>query len=165
GQFDQAGALLAEAHEQYERAGDRSEALATETRIAESLVLAGEAAEALERAEATLARVGVFEGIAAVVPTLQRIRGLALMQLGRLEEAREALSDSVGRARIARADYELALALDTMVLLGQIGGVDPRAADLHAFERERDSILSKLGVVSTPTMPRPPRDRELLAAH
>ena len=37
------------------------------------------------RAETTLERARSFDGIFVLVPTLQRVRGLALMQLGRLE--------------------------------------------------------------------------------
>ncbi len=150
GRFEEAASLLAEAHGQYERDRERGEVLATEARIAESLVLSGAAEDALHQAERTLARVGTFEGIFVLVPTLQRARGLALIQLGRPEEAREALTESLRRARLESADYDVALALDALAALPRLGG-EPR----EGIERERDSILEKLGVVATPEIPLP----------
>ena len=80
----------------------------------------------------------------------ERVRGLALMQLGRLEETREALVESETRARADSADYEVALALDALVTLGLLEG---RPAE--KTERERDRIFGRLGVVRTPRIPLP----------
>jgi tetratricopeptide (TPR) repeat protein len=150
GRFDEAQALLAEAHEHHERDGERGELLETEARIAESLLFQGAAGDALDHAETTLVRAGTFEGIFVLVPTLQRVRGLALMGLGRLEEAREALTESLRQARLDSADYEVALALDSLVALRRVGGESTRD-----IERERDAIFRRLGVVATPEIPLP----------
>jgi class 3 adenylate cyclase/tetratricopeptide (TPR) repeat protein len=148
GRFDEARSSLAEARAQHERDGERGEVLETEARIAEALLLEGAAADALEQVERTLARARTFDGIFALVPTLERVRGLALMQLGRPEEARAALTDSLDRARLDTADYDVALALDSLAALGRLTG-EPASA----FERERDAIFRRLGVVASPELP------------
>ena len=150
GRFDEARLLLAEAREEFERSGERGEVLVTEARIAESLVFEGAAGEALALVARTLARAETFEGIFVLVPTLERIRGQALMQLGRLEEARVALGESIRRGRLDDADFEVALALDSLAALGRLEGKPTRAV-----ERERDEIFGRLGVVATPEIPLP----------
>jgi tetratricopeptide (TPR) repeat protein len=158
GRFEEAAPLLLEAREEFERAGERGEVLVAEARIAESLVFRGLPADALERADATLARAGGFEGIFVLVPTLHRIRGLALVQLGRLDEARFALEGSLAHARLESADYEVALALDSLVRLGALDGGTPQTV-----ERERDRIFRRLGIVASVDVPLPPRSRERAA--
>jgi tetratricopeptide (TPR) repeat protein len=150
GRVDEALALLDEARTEFGRAGERGEVLVTDARIAESLVFAGRADEALELAVETLRRAGTGEGVFILMPMLERVRGLALMQLGRLEEARAALVESERRARADSADYEVALALDALVTLGLLEG---RPAE--KTERERDRIFGRLGVVRTPRIPLP----------
>jgi len=145
GRFEEARHLLGEAHEEFERAGERSDVLVTEARTAEALVLQGAAQEALDLARSTLERAGSYEGIFVLVPTLQRVSGLALMQLGRPAEARAALTESMGGARLDGADYEVALALDALVALGRLDGRSPEAV-------ERDAIFGRLGVVATSRM-------------
>jgi hypothetical protein len=89
---------------------------------------------------------------------LLRLRGCALLQLGRLDEARHALEDALARARgheadfvIKSADYEAARTLDALVRLGELVG-DPSLDGLRA---ERDEILARLGIVGLPEVPRP----------
>ena len=83
------------------------------------------------------------------------MRGLALLQLGRFDEAHAALDESVESARKAGADYEVALALDALAVLCEFDGENPETA-----ERERDAIFARLGVVATPEFPLPPDKRE-----
>ena len=155
GRFDEARRLHEEAREEYERAGESSEVLVTEARMAELLVLEGSAEDALDRAGRTLARSPASDGIFPLGPTLHRMRGLALLQLGRREEARAALDESLESARNAGADYEVALALDARAVLGRLAGESAETA-----ERERDAIFARLGVVATPEFPLPPDSRE-----
>jgi hypothetical protein len=149
--LDGARRLLGEAHEEDERAGESNEVLVTEARLAELLVFESSAADALDHADQTLERSRGFDGIFPLEPTLQRVRGAALLQLGRYDEARAALTDSVERATKAGADYESALALDALAALDLLEGESPETA-----ERERDAIFTRLGVVTTPEFPLPP---------
>ncbi len=151
GRFDEARPLLAEAQAEFERAGEWSEALVAEARLAELLVFERSAAEALDLAQRALARLERYEGIVALEPVLHRVRGLALLQLGRPGEAQAALSESLESARRAGADYEIALALDALAALGLPDGEPPEPAG-----RERDAIFARLGVVATPEIPLPP---------
>jgi hypothetical protein len=80
------------------------------------------------------------------------------MQLGRLAEAREALTESLRLARRDSAVYEVGLALDALVALGRLDG-----GSETAVERERDSIFRGLGVVATPKVPLPLDVKELSA--
>lgn len=152
GQFDEARRLHSEAHDEYERAGESNEVLVTEARQVELLVLEGSADHALQAADRTLERSRDFDGIFPLRPTLHRMRGLALLQLGRLDEARTALSESLEGAREAGADYEVALALEALVTLD--------GENRESAERERDAIFARLGVVATPEFPLPPDKRE-----
>jgi hypothetical protein len=83
------------------------------------------------------------------------MRGLALLQLGRFDEARAALDESLDGARKMGADYEVALALDTLAVLDRLEGESSETE-----ERERDAIFARLGVVATPEFPLPPDKRE-----
>ncbi len=151
GRFDEARTVLQEALAEFEQTGEQSEALTTEARIAECLVLQGESEAALELASAALARARAPEGASVLVPMLQRLRGCALMQLYRLDEAREALAESLADARSRGADYEIGLALDALVKLGALNGKTTRE-----LEDERRAIFDRLGVVRTPEIPLPP---------
>jgi class 3 adenylate cyclase/tetratricopeptide (TPR) repeat protein len=156
GRFDEARRLLVEAHDEFGRTGEPSEVLVTEARLAELLVFERSTAEALDLAERTLDRSPSYEGIFPLGPTLQRVRGLVLLQLSRFGEARAALVESVESARKAGADYEVALALDALAALDRLDGENP-----ETVERERDAIFARLGVVATPELPLPPDRREL----
>lgn len=155
GRFDEARRLHAEAHEEYTRAGESSEVFVTEARMAELLVLEGSAEDALARADETLTRSASTDGIFPLRPTLLRMRGLALLQLGRLGEARAALGESLESAREAGADYEVGLVLDAFAVLDRLDGENAETA-----ERERDAIFARLGVFATPEFPLPPGKRE-----
>jgi class 3 adenylate cyclase/tetratricopeptide (TPR) repeat protein len=151
GRFDEARTLLREALAEFEQTGEQSEVLTTEARTAECFVLQGDSKAALALASATLARARAPEGAPVLVPMLQRLRGCALMQLGRLDEAREALAESLADARSKEAEYEIALALDAFVELGALKG-DPTAE----VEEERRAIFDRLGVVRIPEIPLAP---------
>ena len=85
-----------------------------------------------------------------VIALLNRVRGSALLQLGRLEEARVTLETAVAEARQRNASYELALALDSLATLASLTG-----EEAEELESERDAILDRLGVVSIPEIPLP----------
>jgi class 3 adenylate cyclase/tetratricopeptide (TPR) repeat protein len=148
GRFDEARAMLNEAKEEYERAGERSEVLLTDAKLAECLMLEGESRAALAVASAALRQAESIEGVYLAIPTLLRVRGCALAQLGRMNEARADLLESLAAAREKNADYEVALTLDALVDVGRAAGepVDELAG-------ERDLIFERLGVVAMPPVP------------
>jgi class 3 adenylate cyclase/tetratricopeptide (TPR) repeat protein len=149
GRFEEARALLSEAREEYERAGDDGEVLLTDARLAECLVLEGEAEAAGGLSSTALRRAEALGGdVFGSKAVLYRAHGCALMQQGRLEEARAALELSLGDARQRGADYDIALALDALVALGRLTDEPTKA-----IQEERDGIFERLNVVRTPTIP------------
>ena len=140
--------MLNEARAEYERSGERGEVLLTEAKLAECLVLEGDSHAALALATSALERVESVEGVYVVIPSLLRVRGCALAQLGRLPEARETLLESLESARAKQADYEVGLTLDALVGLGRLTG-----QGVGELESERDTIFARLGVVATPEIP------------
>lgn len=121
---------------------------AAETRVleAEAHLFAGDPEGAL----AALERVGEYGDEAAagagIGPLALRIRGAALAGLGRTDDAREALQQSVDESASSGADYDLALSL---VELARLHGGTTDEAD-----RARQ-ILDRLGVDPTVVCPDP----------
>jgi class 3 adenylate cyclase/tetratricopeptide (TPR) repeat protein len=146
GRYKEALALLEEARERSREVGSEAEVVETEARVAECLLLRGEAGSALEIATETLERAQEVEGLAAQVPLIQRVRGLALMVLNRSGEGAEALAESLRLGRARRAEYEVALTLQAMARASSNG----TRADLEAEAR---SIAQRLGIISLPELP------------
>jgi class 3 adenylate cyclase/tetratricopeptide (TPR) repeat protein len=156
GRLDEARSLLEEARALHLEADQPTEALRTDAAIAECLVRQGDAQSALALVESTLARSAETEGLAVLGSELERLRGCALLQLGRFDEARRALEEALETTRrqgadfaIKSADYEAAATLDALVRLGEVIG-EPSLAELSA---ERDVILAVLGIVALPELP------------
>ena len=92
-----------------------------------------------------------FSGIPSFDPgrkrfELRRIRGCALLGLGRADEARAALEESLRDGRVRNAPFEVALTLEAMIQLERSQGVEPELE----WVAERDQIYQQLGVVSPP---------------
>ena len=119
-------------------------------RLAECHALRGAATSALDLATDALDRAGTAEG-GAVEPMLERVRGYALAQLGRRDEAREAFEASLTRARGRGGgiQFDVALALDALIRLAVATGEQVPAA----FEAERAELLELLGVVRVADVP------------
>ncbi len=150
GEFDEAQASLTEAREHFAESGDKGELLASDARIAECLVLAAKPDEARALADATFETAVATEGTSLLMPVLGRVRGCALMQLGRTGEAREALEETLSAARELKMDYEVALTLSALSALAAADG-----APADRVDQERDAIFKRLGVVATPGIPVP----------
>jgi len=138
--------LLEEARASFLEAGEPDEVAATEVGIAEALVYADRADEALARTEemaaSALARPGQPNASA-----LARVRGYALARLGLIPQARQALTASLDAARRRGDAYDEALAADGVIRLAETGGQAPDP-DLPAC---RDELFSRLGLVAVPT--------------
>jgi tetratricopeptide (TPR) repeat protein len=147
GRYKEALELLEQARELNHGIGDEPEELESDVRIAECLAMQGRAAEALELAAEAVARSETLGGPAT--PQLQRVRGCALAQLGRLAEAREALDESVAGARGREAEYEEALALQALARIGAIEG----SSDAPELEARSRAIFERLGVVASQMIP------------
>ena len=152
GRFEEAHELLAEARDANDRVGARDQVVTTNARFAECLVLEGAAERARTLAVETLAAARAQHAIDQLVPMLERIEGSALMQLGQLDAAKQALEQSVEDAREQNAVYELSLALDALALLRTL-----RNEPTEKLVAERDDIFEQLDIVSSPSVPLPER--------
>lgn len=155
GSFEEAHTLLNEARELYAAEGDEIDLLTTDARVIECLVLEQSAAEALELTAKALQRAEETAGVSVLGATLHRLRGWALMQIGDLDAAEQALEESLRLARlddenfgIRSADYEVALTLSAIVRLHALRGEATAES-----EAERDAIFSRLGVVAVAEPP------------
>jgi len=151
GRFEEARRLLEEGRTESRDVGAEVEVLEADVRLAECYLLEGDGASALDGAAAASARARTIDGVTVQTPTLERIRGYALMQLGRLEAAEGALNESLRAARARNAGYEVALTLRGFMDLARLRGstVDEEMA------REAGDILERVGVVSIPNIPLP----------
>ena len=142
GRHDEALDALRDARSVYADIRAPDGVLDCDARIAECLALRGDASLALDLANDALARAGSAEG-GAVGSILERVRGYALGQMGRSDDAQAAFDASL---RLARArggmQFDLALALDAIIRLSRISGDRAPAG----FEEERAELLEHLGV-------------------
>jgi tetratricopeptide (TPR) repeat protein len=129
--------------------GSATDSMDADGRIAECLVFAGMAEASLERANAALAKAEAQEGVSGQTPLLQRVRGWALMQLGRTDEAREAFDAALAVSSAREAPYETALTLGALAQLSRLEGLAPDPED----DLESRRILTELGVVAVPVVP------------
>lgn len=118
GRQDEALSLLQAARDHFKSEGQAGEVIVVDAFIAESLCLAGQYADALALAEATLRRVQAHAGVATATPLLERIRGVALLGLGRVAEAEDALRLGLQNARAHGAGHEIAFLLKALIDAG-----------------------------------------------
>jgi class 3 adenylate cyclase/tetratricopeptide (TPR) repeat protein len=149
GRFAEALELFDLARAEFLYVGAQEDALDTEGKVAECLLLMGDEEAALARSAEALSQVETRGVVGVAVPLLQRVRAYALIRRGELEEARDALEKSLQAARERRAEYEVALTLRALGKLALAEGRDP-AVDL---ESESRSILDRLDVVSVTEVP------------
>jgi class 3 adenylate cyclase/tetratricopeptide (TPR) repeat protein len=148
GELATARPLLEEARAFQVRTGKPGEVLRTDAWLAELLLLAGETDEAmavLERANALLAST---DGGVVMRPTLARLRGWGLLQLGRLEEAGDSLEEALQASKRRSDVREEALTLDAMLTLVRLVAHAP--AEL---EQARHDRFEQLGIVEPPHFP------------
>ena len=148
GRLVEARDLLGAARVGYLRVGEPGEALSTDVRIAECLVLAGQNAAA-ETLVADLAAQTAARGMAAEAAALDRLRGYLLAQQGQPGPAAEAFEASLASARERSALYDQALSLDALIRLAD--HVGPPAS--HAQTAARAALFGRLGVIATAAFP------------
>jgi class 3 adenylate cyclase/tetratricopeptide (TPR) repeat protein len=146
GRLDEADELYEEARSVFGAVGIESEVLETDARRAELLVMRERAEEALGLANEALQRLRA-QGGALQEPSLERMRGYALAQLGRADEASVAFERSAAAARERDAVYEVALTLDAIARLRASRGAEPDDED------ERRALVERLGLIAVPAVP------------
>jgi tetratricopeptide (TPR) repeat protein len=147
GDVDEALRLFEEVHQLFKAAGDAREVGASGA-LAECLLRKGSVTEALALVEGSLRREAL-SGDTAFAAMLHRLRGYANVALGRIADAWADFDESLAVARGMGAAYEVALTLEAISVVAELGGlaVDPSTAD------ERAALLEQLGVLATPPPP------------
>ena len=146
GRIEEARASFAQAREELRFVGAGGDVLDVDAREAECLLLAGEAAEALALADATLS---AEEPEGALVPLLERTRGYALAAGGDQARARVALEAGLAASRSRGADHEAAFTLQALIRLASLEGEIPDPE----WVRGSGEILSTLGIIAVPAFP------------
>jgi class 3 adenylate cyclase/tetratricopeptide (TPR) repeat protein len=167
GRLDEARASFEEARAMYLESGQPDEALRADAGIAECLVLEGEASAAIALIDEIVAGAST-DDLSVLESTLCRLRGCALLRLGRFDQARNELEEALRIVPQNDADfgmrsaaYEAALILDALVQLGHVSGI----AALAEVAAARDEVVERLGVLRLPELPLPvPDAREQAAA-
>jgi len=128
--------LIGQAAGELRRLGETRSLEQVELILAEVEALGGDAARAVEM-------TGRLRGSSGELAWLKRIRGIALVRLGRVEEALDELEASLSMARQSGALYDLAATLHVLHELD---------AESEQRAGERDSVLGWLGVERLPTL-------------
>ncbi len=148
GQLDDARALLTAARATFSAVGLASKVLEVDVWLAEATLRDGRAEEVIEQLTDLLARCEAL-GSTEHVPTIRRLNGYAAASAGRLIDAWAELDLSLDSARRVGAEYEVALTLEAMAVVAELGG----SATAPGADAERRGILAALDVRATPPPP------------
>ncbi len=143
GAFTEGLALLETARTQFHQLGAGTFALETSARLAEARVLAGDPEHALDLLDELDADPG--SSFPAVAVARLRVRGWAMISLGRVEEASTLLLRAVDDAHAAGIPFEAVLSLRGLELIGGPDVVRHRSA--------ADDLAERLGIVGSPRVP------------
>jgi len=124
-----------------------------DARIAECRLAMGNPDAALELVRGMLGRASESNGVARVVPLLERIQGHVLLQQDDLWGARDALEASLVAAKERRDLFEATLTQLSLIELDRLEGIEP---PLEMVTESR-SLLFSLKVRAVPPVLLPPR--------
>jgi class 3 adenylate cyclase/tetratricopeptide (TPR) repeat protein len=144
GEIAEALGRLRDARAIFAELGEDGGTFDVDGRIAEALVLGGDAERASALALSTLPRAEGSDAGSLAVPVLLRALGLAHLLAGRLEPGCDALRRSVAAAEAVGSNYDVAVALDALVHAERLAGAEDGVA------ARRDQLFDRLGIVSTP---------------
>ncbi len=151
GRLGEALSRLEEAKANFTHVGAAEEVPAVEARIAECRLAGGDGDAAIELVCGLLSRASESNGVARVVPLLERVQGHVLLQQGDLWGARDALEASLASARERRNLFEAALTMLSLIEIDRLEGVEPPLEMVN----ESRALLSSLKVRAVPPVPLP----------
>jgi predicted ATPase/class 3 adenylate cyclase len=146
--LDGAAEILDEARAEQLATGQQGEVLSTDVRRIEVQLFAGETDEAVAAIDEASDLARSTDGGSMFLPMLDRLRGWALLQMGRTADATALLERAVADAEVRGDDYEHALTLDALIVARSAAG-----QPTHELERERSLLTKKLGIVTIPSFP------------
>jgi predicted ATPase/class 3 adenylate cyclase len=144
GRYEDGVRLLEEATAEAHELGAHMHALEGGARLAECLLVSGDAAGARAEAEATLDKARSSPEAGRLRPLLLRVRGVAAQQLGDPSAALDDLQQSLRSAQERDTPFDVALSLHALARLASTDDPGPQE-DLLAQSQE---ILDQLGVLS-----------------
>jgi ATP/maltotriose-dependent transcriptional regulator MalT len=153
GRHDEALARLEEAKANFVRVGAEEEVPAIDARIAECRVAKGDLDGGLELVRGMIGRASASNGVARVLPLLERIQAHALLQQGDVWSARDALETSLAAAKERNDFFEATLTSLSLIEVDKLEGVEPPAEMVN----ESRALLARLKVRAVPPVPRPPQ--------
>ena len=153
GRTEEAQSRLNDAKANFLHVGAEEEVPPIDARIAECQLAAGNVDGALELVRGMLGRAGESNGVARVVPLLERLQGHALIQQGDLWAARDALDASLAAARERQNLFEAALTMLSLIELDRLEGVEAP----QEMTAESRTLLATLKVRAVPPIPAPAR--------
>ncbi|HEX7273053.1 MAG TPA: adenylate/guanylate cyclase domain-containing protein [Casimicrobiaceae bacterium] len=152
GRIEEALRHLEEAKSNYVAVGAEDKVPPVDARIAECRLATGNADAALELVRGMLGRASESNGVAKVVPLLERLQAHALLLQNDLWGARDALDASLAAARERRELFEVALTSLSLIELDRLEGIEPPVETVN----ESRSLLANLKVRAVPPVPSPP---------
>ncbi len=151
GRIDEALRRLEEAKSNFVAVGAEEKVPAVDARMAECRLAMGNADAALELVRGLLGRASESNGVAKVVPLLERLQAHALLMQNDLWGARDCLEASLAAARERRELFEVALTSLTLIELDRLEGIEPPVDTVN----ESRSLLASLKVRAVPPVPSP----------
>jgi class 3 adenylate cyclase/tetratricopeptide (TPR) repeat protein len=149
GRIDEALARLTEARALFVAVKREEEVLDVDARIAECRLFRGERDAATRLLDEALARARASKAGAKALTLLERVRGHALLQRRRFEEAADALEASLASARARNDLQDTMLALHSLVEACRREGRPPP----EARATELDALAARLSVRALPPIP------------
>ena len=147
GDVDEGMELLGRAVTMFDELGASAFVFSTRVRRVEALLVQGRCAEALDLGDSLL---GGLDGDAEVKAKaqLQRLRAWALLAVGRVDDAQQAIEDAV--ARVGEGGYESACNDLCRANIAMLSGDHERAEELQCCA---ERTFEELGVISLPRVP------------
>ncbi len=149
GRLDEALSRLEESKANFTQMGAEEEVPPVEARMAECRLAMGNIDGALELARGLISRASESNGVAKVVPLLERVQAHALLLQGDLWGARDSLEASLATARERNDRFEATLTQLSLIELDRLEGIEP---PLEMVEESR-SLLGSLKVRAVPPVP------------
>jgi class 3 adenylate cyclase/tetratricopeptide (TPR) repeat protein len=144
--FDEATALFADAGRRLAELGLGHELVTFDAAVADARLRAGEPDDALAVLDRTLTRGE--SGVADALPTLHRLRALALLALGRLPDAAHAVQDGLAAGLAAGQGNDGGYERAMLLTAGVHTGTAPGNGDAALLVDEAAETLRRLGVVA-----------------
>ena len=150
GRIDEALSRLAEGKALLVEAGAGHEVLDVDARIAECHLFNNDPESALALADAILAKEDLSGTIARITPQLNRVRGYAMLMQADPFGARESFEAGLAVARERNEQFEVVLALNALVELDRLEGVEPAQEVVD----EQRAAIAKLKIRALPATPK-----------